>query len=327
MESKIKKIGVLCSGGDSPGMNACVRAVVRTAIFHGLEVFGIKRGYDGMIDDEIFEMKTSDVANIIHLGGTILKSARSARFMTVEGRKIAYENLKKRGIDSLVVIGGDGSFRGAIAFSSEHPIKINGCTGTIDNDLFGTDFTIGYDTAINVAMEAVDRIRDTANSHNRLFFIEVMGRDAGIIAMRVGLAVGAEALLVPETKNDLALLYDHLEKGWKREKTSHIVIVSEGDESGGAFAVANEVKKKFPEFDTKVSVLGHIQRGGSPTCMDRVLATRTGAAAVEALLENKHGFMVGVLHRDISYTPFENATKHHQDVNPNMLRLIEMLSA
>ena len=322
-----KRIGLFTSGGDAPGMNAAIRAVVRTAIHYDLEVVGIMRGYEGMIDNEMQLLDSNSVSGIINRGGTILKTARSERFRTDEGMAKAFQNLQSQNISGLIAIGGDGTFRGANAFLEKHSIPTIGIPGTIDNDLYGTDFTIGYDTAINTAMEAIDKIRDTADAHNRLFFIEVMGRDAGFIAMRSGIAGGAEAILVPESKTDLDAVIDLLQRGWNRKKTSNIVVVAEGDEAGGAFKVAEAVKGKLQQFDTRVSIIGHTQRGGAPTCMDRVLASRLGVAAVEALLNGKQNVMVGVLHRDISYTPFNQATKHNLDVNLNLLRIAEILSS
>lgn len=326
METKINKIAVFTSGGDSPGMNACIRAVVRSGIYYGLEVAGIKLGYEGMINNDFVEMNSSSVSNIIQRGGTILKTARSKRFMTDEGMKMAFENLKKNKIDAMVVIGGDGSFRGALEFDKKFNFPIVGIPGTIDNDLYGTDFTLGYDTAINTAVDAIDKIRDTADSHNRLFFIEVMGRDAGFIALRSGIGGGAEAILVPETKTNFENLISTLESGWKRNKTSMIVVVAEGDEEGGALEIAKKVKERFTQYDIRVSILGHIQRGGKPTCMDRVLASRLGIAAVEALLQGEKNVMIGTLGREISYTPFEKAVKHHLDINVNLLKISEILS-
>lgn len=323
--SKIKRVGVFTSGGDSPGMNACIRAVVRTAIYHELEVYGICRGYAGMINGEIIPLEASSVANIIQRGGTFLKTARSKEFMTPEGRAKAYEQVKKFGIDALVAIGGDGTFCGAIEFAKTYDIPIVGTPGTIDNDLHGTDFTIGYDTALNTVIQAVDKIRDTAESHDRLFLVEVMGRDSGLIALRSGIGAGAEAIIIPETKSNIAHLFDRLERG-HREKASKIIIVAEGDEAGGAFGIAKKIKERFPHYDTKVTVLGHIQRGGSPTCMDRVLASRLGFMAVEALMEGKRGVLVGMVDKEIVYTPFEHAVKHIEEINPNLIRMVEILS-
>ena len=320
----IKKIGVLTSGGDAPGMNACIRAVVRTALFHDVEVVGIHHGYDGLINGEFTAMNAKSVSNIIQRGGTILKTARSKRFMTKEGMDRAFNQLTLDGIDALVTIGGNGTFRGADAFGNTYNFPIVGIAGTIDNDLFGTDYTIGYDTALNTVVEAVDKIRDTAESHDRLFIVEVMGRDAGLIALRSGIGVGAEAILIPETKTDFNHLIERLEKS-RKNKSSKIIIVAEGDEAGGAFKVGELLKQRF-DFDIRVSVLGHIQRGGTPTCADRVLASRLGHAAVEALMEGQRGCMVGILNNAIAYTPFAKAVKHIEELNPNLLRMVEILS-
>ena len=323
----MKRIGVFTSGGDSPGMNACLRAAVRTAISQGTEIYGIYRGYEGMIEGDIIKMESHHVSNIIQRGGTILKSARSKRFMTPEGRAEAFEHLYKFGIEGLVVIGGDGSFRGAQVFNEEYGVRVMGCPGTIDNDLFGTDYTLGYDTAVNTVVQAVDKIRDTANSHDRMFIIEVMGRDAGFIALRSGIATGAEAVLIPETKTYIPELIHKLEVGWRRNKSSAIVIVAEGDDAGGAYDVAAKVKARFNKYDIRVTVLGHIQRGGSPSALDRILGSRMGHGAVMALLQGRTGEMVGVMNHQIVYTPFEKATKHHMDVSPYLLDLVEVLSS
>jgi 6-phosphofructokinase 1 len=322
---KIKKIGLLTSGGDSPGMNACIRAVVRTATYHHIEVIGILHGYDGLIDGEFIHMNAKSVSNIIQRGGTILKTARSPRFMTQEGMDRAYRQVSIENIDALITIGGNGTFKGADVFGKTYKVPIIGIAGTIDNDLFGTDFTIGYDTALNTVVDAVDKIRDTAESHDRLFIVEVMGKDAGLIALRSGIGTGAEAILIPESKNDIVKLFERLEKG-RKDKASKIIIVAEGDDSGGAFKVAELVKQRFDNFDTRITVLGHIQRGGSPSCSDRVLASRLGFAAVEGLIEGKQGSMVGILNKEIAYTPFENAVKHIEELNPNLLRMVEILS-
>ena len=324
----MKKIGVFTSGGDAPGMNACIRAVVRTALHKGLEAIGIMRGYQGMIEGEFEPMNQGSVSNIIQLGGTILRSARSEEFRTSEGRKKAYENLMQHGIEGLVAIGGDGTFSGAQVFMQEFPdVKIVGCPGTIDNDLYGTDYTIGYDTAINTAMNAIDNIKDTANAHDRLFFIEVMGRDAGFIALRTGIATGAEAVLVPETKTDIDHLIRTLEQGFRsKKKNSSIVIVAEGDDAGGAFTIAEQVKQRFNHYEIKVTILGHVQRGGRPTCMERVRASRMGMGAVQGLLDGKSGVMIGEVNHEIVFTPFEMATKHHQSINPMLLEMVDILS-
>jgi len=327
MSEKIKRIGVFTSGGDSPGMNACIRAVVRTAIYQGLEIYGIYRGYDGMIEGLIEPLHSQSVSNIIQRGGTILKSARSERFMQVEGRQEAARQLRKYEIDGIVAIGGNGTFTGAEVFYSEHKIPMLGIPGTIDNDLYGTDFTLGFDTAVNTAMLAIDKIRDTADSHNRLFFIEVMGRDAGYIATWSGLASGAEAILVPETKTYVDDLIHKLETGWKRKKTSSIIIVSEGDDAGGAYEIAKKVKEKFAHYEIKVSVLGHIQRGGSPTCFDRVLGGRLGAAAVQGLIDGKVNEMAGLVNGKVKFTPFSEAIRHKLVIRKELLELGEILAS
>ena len=318
-------IGVFTSGGDAPGMNACVRAVARTAIYHGLQVSGIRRGYEGMIDGDLAPLDAASVAHIIHRGGTILKSARSDRFRTVKGRQQAAVQVRNYGIDGMVAIGGDGTFTGAHIFQQETGIPFIGIPGTIDNDLYGTDATLGYDTALNTVIEAVDRIRDTADSHDRLFIIEVMGRDAGFIALRSGIASGAEAILIPETVTYI----DHINKklsNRRESKTGGIIIVAEGDDFGGAYDVAEAIKKAHPHFDIRVTVLGHIQRGGSPSAADRVLASRLGSAAVVALKDGKSDCMVGTANNEVTFTPFDQATKHHQQIRPDLLELAEMLS-
>jgi len=324
--SKIQKIAIMTSGGDSPGMNAAIRAVVRAGIFCGLDVFGIYRGYEGMIDGQIEPMFSHSVSNIIQRGGTILKTARSQRFMTYEGRLKAYQNLMDNKIDALVAVGGNGTFTGASIFDKEFNFPIIGLPGTIDNDLYGTDATIGYDTAVNTVVEAADKIRDTATAHDRLFFIEVMGRDAGFIALRSGIACGAEFILVPETTtyiNNLARLLRH---DWRRNKTSGIVIVAEGEEDGGAYEIARKVKEQLPEIDTRVTVLGHIQRGGAPSAFDRVLASTLGSVAVKGLLEGERGVMAGIINRTVVYTPFEKAIKHHKDINHELLEMSRILA-
>ncbi len=324
---QLKKIGVLTSGGDAPGMNAAVRAVVRAAIYHKLKVVGIKQGYHGMILNRIEPMTSRSVSNIIHQGGTILKSARSEGFRTPEGRKKAYENLKKHAVDALVVIGGDGTFTGARIFGQEYNIPIVGVPGTIDNDLYGTDYTIGYDTALNTVMEAVDKIRDTASAHSRLFFIEVMGRDAGFLALRSGIASGAEAILVPEIDTDFKQLYHFLEKGMNKDKSSSIVLVAEGEKfNGGAIQIAEKVSKEYPAYDTRVTILGHIQRGGTPSSFDRVTASRMGVSAIEALLDDQKSIMIGLVNKDITHVPFNQALKNKKKLNPALLGLTEILS-
>lgn len=321
---KIKTIGVFTSGGDAPGMNAAIRAIVRTGLYYDLKVTGILRGYEGMIYGEFIPMSRKSVANIIQRGGTILKTARSEAFKTPEGRKKAYEELKKNNIDALVAIGGEGTFTGASTFIREYDIPIIGLPGTIDNDLIGTDFTIGYDTAINTVVEAVDKIRDTAESHDRLFIVEVMGRDSGLIALRSGIGVGAEAILIPESRTNIEALFKRLEEG-RKDKSSKILIVAEGDEIGG-LEIAEMIKERFPKYDTRLSILGHIQRGGKPSCMDRVLASRLGVAAVEALLNGYKGMMVGLINNNVHYTPFYNAIKHLSEADPNLLKIVNILS-
>ncbi|MES2457663.1 MAG: 6-phosphofructokinase [Bacteroidota bacterium] len=325
--NKIKNIGVLTSGGDSPGMNAAIRAVVRAAIYYDLNVFGISRGYEGLINGDFIEMDRKSVANIIQRGGTILKTARSDAFRTIEGRTQAHEQLKNHNIDALVIIGGDGTFTGGNLFTKEFGFPVLGLPGTIDNDLEGTDFTIGYDTAINTVINAVDKIRDTAESHDRLFIVEVMGRDSGLIALRSGIGVGAEAIMIPEANMGVEGLVTRLENG-RKDKSSKIIIVAEGDEVGGAFNVGEVLKQKFPAYDIRVSVLGHIQRGGKPSCMDRVLASRLGVAAVEGLLNGHSGEMVGLMNKEIVYTPFDHAIKHidAKEISSAWLKLVEILS-
>lgn len=322
----MKRIAVMTSGGDAPGMNAAIRAVTRTALGKGLEVMGIYRGYQGMIEADFIDLDHFKVSNIIHRGGTFLKTARSEEFRTEEGRAKAAAHLKEQGVEALVVIGGDGSFRGAAALHAEHGIKVVGCPGTIDNDLFGTDYTIGYDTAVNTAVHAIDQIRDTADSHNRLFFVEVMGRDAGFIALRTGIASGAEAVLVPETTTYIDRLIHHLEEGWKKQKSSAIIIVAEGDDEGGAVEIAKKVKEKFDRWETKVTVLGHIQRGGSPTAFDRILASRMGNHAVNVLVEGRSDVMIGQRDGQMVEVAFNQAVKHHEDLNPHLLELVDILA-
>jgi 6-phosphofructokinase 1 len=322
----INNIAVFCSGGDAPGMNACIRAVVRTGIANGCKVFGIYHGYEGMINDEFVHLDASMVGNIIQRGGTILKTARSEGFRTAEGRKKAYENLKKRNIDGVVAIGGDGTFTGASVFMKEYPdVGFAGTPGTIDNDLSGTDFTIGYDTAINTVVQAIDKIRDTADAHDRLFFVEVMGRDSGLIALYGGIGSGAEAIVIPETPTNVDRLLQKLSRGLTRKKSSRIIIVAEGDEMGGAMALAEKVKAKY-NYDTRVTILGHIQRGGTPTCNDRVLATRLGYEAVEALMRGRQGVMAGQVNNQIVLTPFIDAIKDEGKMNMQLVKMAEILS-
>lgn len=308
-------------------MNACVRAVVRTGIFEGYEVYGIMRGYQGMLDDDIHKLESRSVANIIQRGGTILKTARCKEFLTPEGRKKAYENLKKRGINGLVIIGGDGSFRGAQIFSNEFDIPCIGIPGTIDKDIAGTDFTIGFDTAVNTAVEAIDRIRDTADAHDRLFIIEVMGRDAGYIALYSGISTGAENILIPERKTDMNELINSLLEKEKRKKLVNLLVVAEGDDFGGANEVAKVVHEKLPAADIRVTILGHIQRGGSPTCLDRLIASRMGYAAVESLKEERYNVMVGIVNNKMHYTPLDKAVKAKQKINEEWLKIVKILAS
>lgn len=326
MKREINKIGVLTSGGDAPGMNACLRAVVRSAVYYEKEVVGIVQGYHGMIHGQFKELKARSVGNIIHRGGTFLKSARSEEFRTPEGRKQAYLHLEEHGVEALVVIGGDGSFKGAQLIEQEYGIPVMGIPGTIDNDLPGTDFTIGYDTACNTVVDAIDKIRDTASSHNRLFFIEVMGRDAGFIAVRAGLAVGAEAMLIPEKQADITSLVEILQKKYRSNKSFSLVVVAESGESGRAFQIAEEVRQRFNHYDSKVTILGHLQRGGSPSCFDRELASRMGVAAVEGLLDGKSSQMVGILNDRVVYTPLAEANGHRKTINEELLRIANILS-
>jgi 6-phosphofructokinase 1 len=322
----IKTIGVFTSGGDSPGMNACVRAVVRTALYHKLRVVGIHRGYEGMIDGDLEEMKASSVSNIIQRGGTILKTARSQRFMTPEGMLQAHDQLRAFGVDAAVAIGGNGTFTGAIEFLEKFGFPMIGVPGTIDNDLYGTDFTLGFDTAVNTALEAIDRVRDTADSHDRLFIIEVMGRHSGFIALYAGLAGGAEAVLIPESTTDKEALMHLLGKGWSRQKGSAIIVVAEGDEDGGAMKIAERVKAEHPQYDIRVTILGHIQRGGPPSYADRVLGSRLGMAAVEALMKGKHSEMAGLVNGEVVFTPFKEAVYKRRYPDAGLLRLVEVLS-
>lgn len=324
--ANIKCIGILTSGGDAPGMNAAIRAVTRTAIYNGLDVKGIYRGYKGLITGEIVAFKTNYVSNIIQQGGTILKTARSQEFMEVEGRKIAYETLQKEGIDALVVIGGDGSLTGARIFAQEYNFPIVGLPGTIDNDLFGTDTTIGYDTALNTIMEAVDKIRDTASSHERLFFIEVMGRDAGFLALNGAIASGAEAAVIPEIWTEVDQLGELIKSGFRKTKNSSIVLVAESEITGGAMGMAERVKKEYPQYEVRVTILGHLQRGGSPTASDRILASRMGAAAIEAFMEDQRNVMIGIQNDNIVYVPFSKAIKNEKPINRDLLNTLRILS-
>ncbi|RYY62727.1 MAG: 6-phosphofructokinase [Chitinophagaceae bacterium] len=327
MEKKVTKIGVLTSGGDSPGMNAAIRAVVRTSIFHGLEVYGIMRGYQGMVDDDIFQMESRSVANIIQRGGTILKTARSKEFFEPEGRQKAYNNLEKRGIDGLVIIGGDGSFRGAQKFSNEFSIPCIGIPGTIDKDMAGTDVTIGFDTAVNTAVDAIDKIRDTMDAHDRVFVVEVMGRDAGYIALHSGIATGAENILIPETKTDIESIINSMTEKEKRKKLVNLIVVAEGEEFGGGNELAKIIRHRMPNADVRVTVLGHIQRGGSPSCEDRVVASHMGYYAVESLLVGRKNVMVGVINNKIHYTPLDKAVKEKHKIGMEWMKIQKILAS
>ncbi len=322
----IRNIGVLTSGGDSPGMNAAIRAVVRTSIYNGINVFGIRHGYQGMIDGDINPLLTTDVSNIIQRGGTILKTARSKDFMTVEGRAKAYAALKSHNIDGLILIGGDGTFRGAVKFFEEHTIPAVGLPGTIDKDLAGTDFTIGFDTAVNTAVSAIDKIRDTAEAHDRVFVIELMGRDAGYIALNSGIACGAEDILIPETATHIDEVLNRIEADGKRKKTVQIIVVAEGDDFGGAAEVYNAIRTRLPDLDVRTCVLGHIQRGGSPSFADRVLASRLGHAAVNALITGNTQVMAGIVNDRVLFTPFDKVVKGNTPISPDMIDMIRVLS-
>lgn len=327
MNSTIKRIGVLTSGGDAPGMNAAVRAVVRAASFFSIECIAIYQGYQGLISNNTKMMNARGVNNIINKGGTVLKSARCLEFRTPEGRQKAFETVKKNKIDGLIVIGGDGSFTGAMIFQSEFNIPVIGIPGTIDNDIFGTTHTIGYDTALNTVIDAIDKIRDTAISHNRLFFVEVMGRDAGHIALNTGIGAGAEEILIPEENMGLDRLLDSLKRSEKSGKSSSIVVVAEGDKTGkNVFEIAEYVEKNLPYYDVRVSVLGHMQRGGSPSCFDRVLASRMGLYAVEALIEGKSNIMVGVKSEEIIFTPLQKAIKGKSEIDKDLIRVSDILT-
>ena len=327
MNEPIKKIAVLTSGGDAPGMNAAIRAVVRACTYYRIECVGVYRGYQGLIEGDFEILSARHVSNIINKGGTILKSARSNDFRTVEGRAKAFESLKEAGINALIVIGGDGTFTGGLKFIEEFNFPIVGIPGTIDNDIYGTDNTIGYDTALNTAVEAIDKIRDTASSHNRLFFIEVMGRDAGFIALNSGIGAGAEEILIPEKDLGLDRLVESLQKSKEKGKTSSIVVVSEGDKIGkSVFELADYINENFPYYDIRVSVLGHMQRGGSPSCFDRVLASRLGVAAVEALLDKATGIMVGITNNQVSKVDLNKAIKMNNDIDKELLKVAEITS-
>lgn len=324
--SKVKCIGILTSGGDAPGMNAAIRSVTRAAICNGLTVKGIYRGYKGLITNEISDFQTQNVSNIIQQGGTILKTARCKEFTTPEGRKTAYENMKSHGIDALVIIGGDGSLTGARIFAQEYDVPCIGLPGTIDNDLYGTDTTIGYDTALNTILEAVDKIRDTATSHERLFFIEVMGRDAGFLALNGAIAGGAEAAIIPELSTEVDQLQELISNGFRKSKSSSIVLVAESEITGGAMHYAERVKKEFPQYDVRVSILGHVQRGGRPTAHDRILASRMGVAAIDALLEGQRNVMIGIQNNEVVYVPFTRAIKNDKPIDMGLVRVLRELS-
>jgi 6-phosphofructokinase 1 len=317
---------MLTSGGDSPGMNAAIRAVTRTAIYNGLKVKGVMRGYKGLIDDEILDFKTNNVSNIVKQGGTILKTARSKEFETKEGRKRAYENMLRHKIDALVVIGGDGSLTGARIFAAEYDIPIVGLPGTIDNDLYGTDTTIGYDSALNTIMWAVDRLRDTASSHERLFFVEVMGRNAGFLALNGAIATGSEAAIIPEIATEVDQLAELIENGFRKDKNSSIVLVAESEITGGAIGMAERIKKEYPQFDSRVTILGHIQRGGSPTAFDRIIASRMGQAAVEALLDGQRNVMIGIDNDQLVHVPFSQAIRDDKPIDRSLLQTVKILS-
>ena len=321
-----KYIGILTSGGDASGMNAAIRAVTRAAIFNGFKVKGIYRGYEGLIAGEVKELTTEDVSSIIQRGGTILKTARSETFITPEGRKKAYEIIQKENINALIIIGGDGSLTGARIFAEEYDVTCIGLPGTIDNDLYGTDFTIGYDTALNTIVECVDKIRDTATSHDRIFFVEVMGRDAGFLALNGAIASGAEAAIIPEISMEKDQLAEMIETGFRKSKNSSIVLVAESEVTGGAMGVAERVKKEYPQFDVRVSILGHLQRGGSPTAQDRILATRMGVAAVDALLDDQRNVMMGIQNDEIVYVPFSKAIKNDKPINRDLLNTLRISS-
>lgn len=322
----IKCIGILTSGGDAPGMNAAIRAVTRSAIYNGLQVKGIYRGYKGLITGEIKEFKTENVSNIIQLGGTILKTARCQEFRTPEGRQIAYETMKREGIDALVVIGGDGSLTGARLLAQEFDVPCIGLPGTIDNDLYGTDTTIGYDTALNTILDAVDKIRDTATSHERLFFVEVMGRDAGFLALNGAIAAGAEAAIIPEFNTEVDQLEEFINNGFRKSKSSSIVLVAESEITGGAMHYAERVKNEYPQYDVRVTILGHLQRGGRPTAHDRIIASRMGVASIQALMEGQRNVMIGIENDQIVYVPFAKAIKNDKPIDCELVSVLNELS-
>jgi 6-phosphofructokinase 1 len=325
LKKKISKIGVLTSGGDAPGMNAAIRAVVRTGIYYGMEVYGIVRGFTGLVEGDIFKMESKSVANIIQHGGTILKTARCNEFLTPEGRQLAYDNLKKFGIEALVIIGGDGSFRGAQAFSNQFDIPCIGLPGTIDKDIEGTDFTIGFDTAVNTAVEAIDKVRDTADAHDRLFIVEVMGRDSGYIALHSGIATGAESILIPERNTDINDVINNLIEKNGRKKLVNIIIVAEG-EKFGANELSRIIKERIPDQELRVCILGHIQRGGSPTCLDRLIASRMGYAAIQCLRENRFNVFVGIVNNKMHYIPLDQAVKK-KTINEEWMKIVKILSS
>ncbi len=326
MDSNIKSVGILTSGGDAPGMNAAIRAVTRAGISNGMRIYGIFRGYRGLVSNEIEEFQTNSVSNIIQQGGTILKTARSEDFKTVEGRKQAYENIQKHQIDALVVIGGDGSLTGAGIFANEYNIPVVGLPGTIDNDLNGTDTTIGYDTALNTIMQSMDRLRDTATSHERLFFVEVMGRNCGFLALNSAIASGAEAAIIPEISIEKDQLGELIEQGFRKSKNSSMVLVTESEITGGAIQLAERVQKEYPWYDVRVTILGHLQRGGSPTAQDRILASRMGIAGIQALLENQRNVMIGIRENEIVYVPFKRAIKKEREISDELLEVLRISS-
>ena len=326
MGKQIKTVGVLTSGGDAPGMNACIRAITRTAIYNGMKVMGIYRGYEGLINGEIKEFTSESVSNTIQRGGTILKTARSMEFMTPEGMQKAYDNLVKFGIDALVVIGGNGSLTGAQKLAREYDYPVIGLPGTIDNDLYGTDSTIGYDTALNTIVDCVDKIRDTATSHDRIFFVEVMGRDAGFLAQNSAIAAGAEAAIIPEDQTDVDQLEQFISRGFRKSKNSSIVIVSESKKDGGAMYYADRVRKEYPQYDVRVTILGHLQRGGTPTACDRILASRLGHASIEALKEGQRNVMVGIHNDQIVYVPIDRAIKKDKPIDKELIDVLGVLS-
>lgn len=324
--TELKRVGILTSGGDAPGMNAAIRSTVRACIYYGIEPVAIHEGYKGLIDNQMEVVNARSVANIINQGGTFLKSARCKEFRSKEGRVKAFENARAAGLDALIVIGGDGSFTGAMLLEEEHGLPCIGIPGTIDNDIYGTDYTIGYDTALNTVVEAIDKIRDTATSHNRLFFIEVMGRDAGFIALNTGIAAGAENILIPEEDKPVEKLMESLKQSGRAGKTSSIIVVAEGDRSGGVFELSRQVEEQFPEYEVKVTVLGHIQRGGHPTCFDRVLASRLGVAAIESLRSGESGVMVGVRDQQVVRTPLERAISKQNQIDSHLVKVAEIVS-